>query len=189
MTNFVYTVGIPDAPNDPSADQPNMKVNNDSNDGIWKIDHYGFRNNNGGYHKQTTYPLTKTVSGNPNQLSTVYADQGVDSTAVSQLFYKNFQGTFPLSMVRAFGTFPAVPGAGVTNATSYYNINPAISFTGGDYTVVLAANATSSDEITVLLTLSDSSPAHVRLRWSYTAPNLLIKYTSTSKISFVVLQI
>ncbi len=50
MPNFTYTIGIPDSPDNPSNDQPNMKINNDSNNSIWGIDHIGFNSNNSGYH-------------------------------------------------------------------------------------------------------------------------------------------
>ncbi len=50
MPNLGYTLGIPDGPNNPSEDQPDMKINNDSNASIWNVDHFGFNNNNGGYH-------------------------------------------------------------------------------------------------------------------------------------------
>lgn len=52
MTFLSYTSGIPNAPNNPSVDQPPMKVNNDNNATIWTQDHFGFQNNAGGYHKQ-----------------------------------------------------------------------------------------------------------------------------------------
>lgn len=51
MPNFTYTKGIPDSPNDPSEDQPIMKVNNDSNFDMWDIDHIGFKQNDGGTHR------------------------------------------------------------------------------------------------------------------------------------------
>lgn len=57
MPNFEYTIGIPDAPNDPSEDQPDMKINNDSNASIWEVDHFGFNDNFGGIHKQVRMPV------------------------------------------------------------------------------------------------------------------------------------
>jgi len=48
--NLTYTTGIPDTPNNPSNDQPPMKVNTNSINSIIQIDHSGFNDNDGGYH-------------------------------------------------------------------------------------------------------------------------------------------
>jgi hypothetical protein len=50
--NLNFNTGIPSAGNNPSDDQPLMQVNTNSEDAIWTVDHYGFRDNNGGLHKQ-----------------------------------------------------------------------------------------------------------------------------------------
>lgn len=50
MTLWTYTLGIPNGPNNPSNDQPNMKVNNDNIENLISVDHVGFNVNNGGYH-------------------------------------------------------------------------------------------------------------------------------------------
>ena len=50
MTNFVYNRGIPNGPNNPSNDQPKMQINTNSSEDIWDVDHFGFNNNQGGYH-------------------------------------------------------------------------------------------------------------------------------------------
>jgi hypothetical protein len=54
MPNLLYTTGIPASADNPSDDQPNMQVNNDSNASIWNADHFGFNNNKGGRHQQVT---------------------------------------------------------------------------------------------------------------------------------------
>lgn len=87
MPNFTYTPGIPDGPNNPSADQPNMKTNNDSNASIWAVDHYGFNNNNGGWHQQSTYPRVNVAATTTASQSAVYS-KGVnsDGSTRTQLF-------------------------------------------------------------------------------------------------------
>lgn len=55
MPNFNYTNDIPDAPNDPSVDQPDMKINTNSINSLLAVDHYSFNLANGGWHKQSTY--------------------------------------------------------------------------------------------------------------------------------------
>src|SRR2546430_8289315 len=81
-TNFTYTTNIPLATNEPSVDQPNMKINTNSINSIIGVDHLTFGTATGtqsdGYHKvihsvpQVSDPVaiagfgqvyTKTVSG------------------------------------------------------------------------------------------------------------------------------
>ncbi len=65
MPNFTYNRDIPDAPNNPSVDQPPMKVNTNSTDDLINIDHFSFNDNNGGLHKQVTM-INQTAPGFPN---------------------------------------------------------------------------------------------------------------------------
>ena len=46
-----YNRDIPDAPNNPSVDQPKMKTNTNSIDTILAVDHISFNATDGGYHK------------------------------------------------------------------------------------------------------------------------------------------
>lgn len=54
MPNFAYTIDIPATNNDPSVDQPPMKINTNSIKSIIDVDHFSFGNNNGGFHKKVT---------------------------------------------------------------------------------------------------------------------------------------
>ncbi len=60
MTNVIYNRDIPDGPNNPSQDQPKMKTNTNSLDSLISIDHIGFGNNQGGYHKDIHQPFFGT---------------------------------------------------------------------------------------------------------------------------------
>jgi len=57
MVLYAYNRDIPDAPNDPSADQPLMKTNFNNIDSIIDEDHFSFDENNGGLHRQVRMPL------------------------------------------------------------------------------------------------------------------------------------
>lgn len=64
--NLTYTTGIPDTPNNPSNDQPNMKVNTNSINSWVQVDHHGFGDNLGGYHTivhQDTASRTRSGAG------------------------------------------------------------------------------------------------------------------------------
>ena len=62
MTNFPYNRDIPDGPNNPSVDQPDMKENTNSIDELINQDHISFEQNNGGFHK-TIHQPNQTVGG------------------------------------------------------------------------------------------------------------------------------
>lgn len=123
MSNFTYFSGIPNRPNKPSVDQPNMTINNNSNLGIWAIDHTGFNNNNNtdGYHKTIhqvptnsspstiqnrmqiySKPVTPAYAGAPNTLQlftkNAYASSGTAGQE-SQLtgYIRNFNVASPFS--------------------------------------------------------------------------------------------
>ncbi len=60
---FTATKNIPDGPNNPSDDQPIMKINNNSFIDIWDEDHWGFNlNTNGGKHDLVSYPVPQSNS-------------------------------------------------------------------------------------------------------------------------------
>lgn len=52
MTNFTYNRDIPDGPDNPSDDQPDMQINTNSIDDLLAVDHVSFNTNKGGFHKQ-----------------------------------------------------------------------------------------------------------------------------------------
>jgi len=85
MPNITYNLGIPAAGNNPSTDQPNMQTNNDANDTIWNVDHYGFNLSNGGYHQQATFTQSGGIP------STAAANLGVlyvkSDGSTSQIYY------------------------------------------------------------------------------------------------------
>lgn len=113
--NLTYTTGIPDAPNNPSNDQPIMKVNNDSNNTIWTIDHFGFNDNQGGYHKvihqpnQTVNPPPISIPAPINQIfSKSITPNTTGGVADTQLFTETALGK--ISQLTGFST--TAPGDG-----------------------------------------------------------------------------
>lgn len=87
MTNFTYTRDIPDGPNNPSNDQPPMKVNTNSIADLIAVDHHGFNDNLGGYHNiihQDAQLLDPSPIPGPPQINQVYA-KGVTPDATGAL--------------------------------------------------------------------------------------------------------
>lgn len=62
--NVGYTLGIPNRPDSPSQDQPNMKINNDAINTIFGVDHISFNQNNGGYHTVVHETCFSTIASN-----------------------------------------------------------------------------------------------------------------------------
>lgn len=62
MPNFDYNRDVPDGPNNPSEDQPDMKINTNSAADIWDVDHFGFQDNNGGKHDVIRFPAVQAVT-------------------------------------------------------------------------------------------------------------------------------
>lgn len=90
MSSFIYNRNIPDGPNDPSNDQPDMKENTNSIDDWTKVtqDHYGFNVPFGGYHRYIHQP-PQTTPGNISGIGQTYT-KTVGSDV--QLFYESGTG-------------------------------------------------------------------------------------------------
>jgi len=52
---IAYNLGIPNAPDNPSTDQPNMKTNNDNIATYVSVDHVAFNTAGSGQHNQVTF--------------------------------------------------------------------------------------------------------------------------------------
>jgi hypothetical protein len=73
--SITYNTGIPDGPNNPSNDQPLMKVNTDAVNTFVGIDHVGFNVGTGvsGFHNKSTYVDQAGDPGNVASSAQVYA--------------------------------------------------------------------------------------------------------------------
>jgi hypothetical protein len=63
--NLGYFLGIPAANNAPRVDQPNMQTNTNSISSLIGVDHVGFNQANGGYHKVIHTTQFSNVANNP----------------------------------------------------------------------------------------------------------------------------
>lgn len=151
MTTFPFNENIPAADNNPSEDQPLMLENNQSTDGILDEDHYTFQTTISGtsvdgLHRQVTLPFQNVAGAQTDPASTIYSDANANSaSANSNLWYRNVDGIFPLSSIRACGVF-TVPFAAtnpVTIINSFNVDNIAKSSNLGEslITVTLTANS------------------------------------------------
>lgn len=67
-----YNKAIPDAPNNPSADQPLMKENTDAIDTIIAVDHVSFNTANGGFHNHVTFANAQPDPALANSQTQIY---------------------------------------------------------------------------------------------------------------------
>lgn len=144
---FTFDNTIPAANNDPSADQPDLLINNQSIASILDVDHIGFNQTSGGTHKQINFSSQNVPGAVADPAAIEFTTAG--TVAVHpQLYYKNSQGTFPLSSIRAFGSFTlgATP-AYVANST--FNVTGVVGYTPSSplwtYTVTLNANTVNNN--------------------------------------------
>lgn len=150
---IAYTRNIPNAPNNPSADQPPMRVNTNSIDTIIAVDHYSFDDSPSGTHKQVTISDKNAAGAQTDPTSTIYTASGTASS-VANLNYRNQNGIFPLSTIRAWGTFAGASGTIISSQS--VNVTSVVRNSAGNYTVTLTANAVNSANIAVLLSSTAS---------------------------------
>jgi len=154
-TTFSFNTGIPDANNNPSADQPLMKINNASTYSILQVDHVTFGSapalpaaSSDGQHLQVTFNGKHVPAAQTDPLSVLYTDSGTASTN-SDLRFTNQSGTFPVSALRAFAY---VAGAtGTVLGSQSFNVATITRVSAGKFTVALTANAVSGTNFIVMV--------------------------------------
>jgi len=114
MATYTYNRDIPDAPNNPSVDQPDMKTNTNSIDSLINEDHYSFGVNNGGFHKQVRMPVLGAIPagliGGSGTIYTKTINNGAGNQA--QEFYTNGASGNEYQLTRADNTnFPTFAAA------------------------------------------------------------------------------
>lgn len=184
-----YTLGIPAAGNNPSLDQPDMKDNNDAVNTILAVDHVSFNTAKGGTHKQITYVAKSSPSTPAGDIAISYTDDGVESSSTSQLYYINSQGNFPLSAVRAFGSFTGVAVAGPVTAITSFNVDSITQVNTSTYTVVLKTDAVNSSDVVALVTVNASNRS---MGYSFANPTLSLNSSASvlgDIVNFVIMQI
>lgn len=112
MPNFTYNTGIPDAPNNPSDDQPLMKTNTDSINSILNVDMIGFGNANGGLHSKITYV---NQGSDPGSAAAQYIEYSKATAGSSEMYAQKDAVATPIQLTR---------GVPTTNANGSYSYLP-----------------------------------------------------------------
>lgn len=111
--SFTYHTGIPDAPNNPSVDQPKMKTNTNSINSLITVDHQGFNAANGGYHKVIHFVKQTSIPPQVSGFGQLYVrdyDAGGLIAADQQLYYKSGNTGGPSLGAQLTGNFSAAEG-------------------------------------------------------------------------------
>lgn len=153
MPSINYNLNIPDGPNNPSNDQPDMKENTNSINQWTAVDHYQFSDNTAGKHKQSRYVTSTMPAGLVNGEGTLYTK----SSTGSQLFYSPDNTGREYQMTRtieaSWATFGVNTGAGssgwsflpgglilqwgVASGGSPANITFPVTYTTGVFSITL----------------------------------------------------
>lgn len=140
-----YNLDIPDAPNNPSVDQPNMRTNTNSINTIIAVDHYTFADTPSGTHKQVT--LRAAAIDSPSIISLA---NGTANPAVKNAILTTSNSVvLPLNCVRAWGYVQGGVGP-VVIASQSVNVSTVTRSSAGHYVITLTANAVSSDKFAVI---------------------------------------
>ncbi len=192
-----YNRDIPDAPNNPSVDQPKMKTNTNSIDTLLAVDHIGFNATNGGIHKQTAFEVFSAGAipgGTPS--SVAYPAAGLADTSRAQYFFKDSTNTnYLLSGIKAFAF--CAPNGSITGGQSS-NVSLIVNNIPGKYTINVAPNVLKSSNYLVFISASQTSNTQMvhsynilsatsfELFFSFPLTGLLL---NPSSFCFVVIQI
>lgn len=191
-----YNRDIPFSTNNPSTDQPNMQTNTNSVDDILQVDHVSFNATNGGTHKQVTYSSENVPSSPGGTSSVAYTGIGIADPSHPQHFWTNSQGIYPLSAIRAFGSFVSGSNGTLTPGNSYNldAVTPVVQSGASNkvFTIKLLPNVVSGNNVTVLVFLSDGSKSFSTTAYTFVNPNLVVNVSGSTigyAVNFVVLQI
>ncbi len=177
---ITYTLNIPDAPNDPSADQGPMQTNTNSINTLIAVDHYSFADTPSGTHKQVTLSGKNAAGAQTDPTSTLYTASGTAST-VADLIYRNQNGVFPISCLRAWGYVSGGVGPAII-ASQGVNVASITRTSAGRYVVTLTALAVNSSDFAVTVTSSlTTSLVGTQSGYTITAPGVFqLNFTTLS---------
>lgn len=188
--SFGYNNGVPNGPNDPSVDQPDMLTNTKSIQNLIKVDHVDFNNTDGGKHKQVTLPNLNVPVAQAGVASTIFSNSGVALGANgAQLFLANSTGTLPLSLIKCYGVFAVAAGNGNVTPINQVNIVGDIVQVGRTYTVNMTPNVTNGTTFGVIAMAPGTSDA---MGWTGSANQVVLRASTSIStgdiITFIVLQ-
>lgn len=121
MPAISYNLGIPASGNDPSFDQPLMKINNDNIATYLSVDHVPFDVNNSGYHT-VIHEVPNGVAGTTDPATIA---------GINQVYAKNVTITNSAGTVTDTQLFTITGLGGISQLTGYHAAANGFQFLGG----------------------------------------------------------
>lgn len=175
---FSYNRDIPDGPNNPSRDQPLMKINTNATDDILAVNHISFNTPGGGQHTLINFNATPNfvvVPPNPTLNDSIAYTNPGSASSKAELFFVNSEATLLLSSIKAFGVFAGAAANPITLFNSY-NVVGINRVSIGLYTVTINPNIVTGTEYGVLISAT--------LNTTSGTTNVVANYTITSATTF-----
>jgi len=187
---------IPNANDDPSDSQLEIKNNFTSQIGWAQVDHIGYGATNSGNHNQVTIvDPTSPVPGTPtDKRSIAYTKLGIADITSSNLFVKNKNVDVQVNAIRAWafvkGIDVIVAPANVP-ITQFVNVTTVDKTGPGSYLITMPANTVSSADYAVLVSAQKSAGVFPVVNTdSYTATTFTVELSGNPKsFSFQVMQV
>ncbi len=199
MTAYTYNAGVPAANDDPSVDQPDMLTNAQSINSLIGTDHVSFNSTGsggvgaiGGQHLQVTFNGKNVPGAQTDPISTLYTNSGTASTK-AEMFFKNQNGIFPASCIKAFASWVHTTISPIVPITSF-NIN-SITIAATIYTITLTANATTGNAVVPIVSVSYSGGNISTATYSFVGGVLTLSFLAPivnpvgARISILILQV
>lgn len=188
---FIYDETIPAANNNPSSDQPVMQANALAITQLIAVDHVTFNSADSGKHEQVTFVDKNTPGAQTDPQSVLYTANGTANTR-AELKFVNQSGTFPVSLVKAYGLFTiqtTAGGAPATSITTNQSVN-ILSATGSNtgaggvttFVITLNGGVTTGANVGILLSIGWTFPSS-EYTYSFTSPALSITIANSFLIS------
>jgi len=173
MPNFSFTRDIPFASHNPSADQPIMQTNTNSEDSIWAVDHFGFNDNDGGTHQKVSLKntdLTTTPTLPPNILGAGF-----------ETLYSQPAGVAPLGPLgEIFYSRGGNPGIQLTGPGTPQGTTLGSSFLPGGYLINWGQVAAVTDTAVTFTQDYAAAPYVINLTILENSNSAVLAYVKTS---------
>lgn len=165
-----YSNTIPDPTHKPVNDVNPMQTNFASIQTLVDVDHFDFANANYGKHKEVTLGNVAAPGAQTDPQSVLYTRAGT-AAAISDLAFKNQNGTFQVSPIRAWGAFDAT---GTAIGGQSVNVSGIVHNSTGVYTVTLTANATTGTSFGVQCTPTRGGLTIMAANYNITGANTFV---------------
>ncbi len=191
---YSINANIPSEPNDPVDDCPLMRQNFSNIKNFLQQDHVAAGSPGNGFHKEVTF-YDKVPQGLPaDPTSVLYTESGTAST-VADMRFRNANGIFPVSALRACCLFQAdasLPSPQAITIINSFNVTSVTRTSGSNYTILMPANVIQGGTRPMIFAVSmdgtQTGNASI-LSAGFTATTITIQASAPRYVNILVFQI